>query len=277
MSIVYIGVTVLILVVLWMFLPYSPLKGEFKKQYRKIQSEQVPTHRSFSANCLADKPKLLHDYICFCGLLGKPMMHHSVTTHYNVDFLMKENEPTIKIKYTQVNFADTCQRLAFIDTRMAWILPFQGLDDYVNGTAHMKGVVGKLFTVFNVENKEMDQSALVTVLAEGIVCPSFFMNENIVWAELDDTHLEATLTQYGITVSGVFEFDANGAIIGFYTKDRFQENNDSIVQRDWIARCGAYIEVDGIRRPTYFQGIWVYPQEEQIYFNCDKVDVQYHY
>lgn len=266
----------LLLLFVWFAVPYSPLKADFNKAYKKTVQKNSSVMGSFSAEFLADKPQLLRDYIAYCGLIDQPMMHHSVTIHNNVDFLLQPGKPLVKIEYTQVNFANTCERAAFVDTKMARILPFQGLDSYIDGKAEMKGVLGKLLTLFDVRGTEINQSALVTVLAEAIVCPSFLMKDNIAWEQLDDNHLKATLSQYGITVSGVFEFAEDGAIISFYTKDRYQENNGQITKLDWIVRCGNYKERDGIKFPTFFQGIWVLPDgTEQIYFDCNDINVQF--
>ncbi len=266
----------LLLIFAWFAVPYSPLKAEFNRAFKNILQKNTPAMGSFSPALLAGKPKLLRDYIAYCGLLNRPMMHHSVTTHNDVDFLLQTDKPMVKIQYTQINFANSYERLAFIDTKMADVVPFQGLDALIDGAAKMHGVLGKLCTVFNVGGHEMNQSAMVTVLAEGIVCPSFFMNEDIVWEPLDDKHLKATISQDTITVSGVFEFDENGAIISFYTKDRYQEDNGQNKKLDWIARCGSYAQKDGVKRPTFFQGVWVLPDgTEQIYFDCKNVDVQF--
>lgn len=277
--IVLIIIAVLIAILItWFIIPYSPLKAEFTKQKNLLTSKSTSPAEYFSKEALADKPQLLQDFISYCGLMDKPMMSSSVTTHHQVDFLLQPDKPMQKIDYIQVNVANSPERTAFIDTKMAGVLPFQGLDDYIDGTARMQGVIGKLFTIFNVQNQEMNQSSLVTVLAEAIVCPSFFMGENIIWEEVDSTHLQATITAYGMTVSGVYEFDENGAITSFYSKDRYKENGGETKLLDWVARCDAYKEVDGIRRPTVFQGAWILPDgTEELYFDCDEVDVQFYY
>lgn len=277
-KIIFILLIIIMLVGIWFIIPYSPLKAEFKKDKDLLIEKASSTNKYFSKEVLADKPQLLQEFIAYCGLIDKPMMSSSVATFQNVDFLLQPNKPMVKIEYTQVNFANSPERLAFIDTKMAGVLPFQGLDNYIEGKASMQGVVGKLFTIFNVQNQEMNQSSLVTVLAEGIICPSFLMREDIIWEEVDRSHLKATITAHGITVSGIFEFDKNSAIVSFYSKDRYKENGGETKLLDWVARCGEYKKVDGILRPTIFQGAWILPEgTEELYFDCDDVDVQFNY
>ena len=265
-------------IIVWFRIPYSPLKKQFEQGVDKLKEHNNKnlSINTFSEEILATKPRLLREYIKYCNLENKPMMTYSITTHKNVDFLLNRDKPMVKIDYIQANFANIYERIAFIDTNI-YGLPFQGLDDNIDGIGKMKGVIAKLFTIFNVKGREMDQASLVTVLAEGIVCPSFLMNDDIIWEEIDDNHLKATLEQYGIKVSGIFEFDNNGAIISFYSKDRYQESNGVYKQLDWKAECNEYKEIDGIKRPTVFKGAWIYDEGEEVYFNCEDVNVQFYY
>lgn len=112
----------LLLLFVWFAVPYSPLKADFNKAYKKALQKNSSVMGSFSAEFLADKPRLLRDYIAYCGLIDQPMMHHSVTTHNNADFLLQPGKPLVKIEYTQVNFANTYERVAFVDTKMAMIM-----------------------------------------------------------------------------------------------------------------------------------------------------------
>lgn len=268
-------ILLIIIVAVWFMIPYSPLKVEFEKKCSQLFKRMDLVEKIFSKEVLGTKPELLQKYIKYCGLYNKPMMSYSITVHKDADFLLKDGSPMIKIKYTQVNFGGICERLAFIDTKMG-MLPFQGLDHNVDGKGSMKGVIAKLFTVFNVGGREMDIASLVTVLAEGIVCPAFLMDDDISWKEIDGTHLEATLIQYGYEVSGIFEFDGEGAIINFYTKDRYMEEKGVMIRRDWKATCGNYEEIEGIKRPTKFKGSWIYEDRELIYFDCSDVHVKFY-
>ncbi|WP_418792235.1 DUF6544 family protein [Phosphitispora sp. TUW77] len=56
-----------------------------------------------------------------------------------VDFLFGKDKPTIKIDYSQYNFVNKPNRIAYIDSSIYGI-PFEGLDSYIDGTGSMKGV-----------------------------------------------------------------------------------------------------------------------------------------
>ena len=66
----------------------------------------------------------------------------------------------------------------------------------------------------------MDKACLVTILSESLIIPNVALQDYIQWEELDETHAKATITYYGISASGIFTFDRNGAMVSFDTKDR---------------------------------------------------------
>ena len=118
----------------------------------------------------------------------------------------------MKINYVQYNFVTEPNRIAYIDSSMYGI-PFEGLDLYVDGAGSMKGVIAKLFTLFHQTGKTMDQSSQVTFLAESLLIPSAALQDYIFWEPIDDSQAKATMTYYGMAVSGVFKFNVQGEML----------------------------------------------------------------
>jgi len=118
----------------------------------------------------------------------------------------------LKINYVQYNFVTEPNRIAYIDSSMYGI-PFEGLDLYVDGAGSMKGVIAKLFTLFHQTGKTMDQSSQVTFLAESLLIPSAALQDYIFWEPIDDSQAKATMTYYGMAVSGVFKFNVQGEML----------------------------------------------------------------
>lgn len=262
-------------IILWFVIPYSLLKNEFLNKKQILLEKAYTKKNTFCESEISKKPPLLQKYINYCGLVDKQMMKASYA-EYVADFLFKEKE--MKINYSQLNVAGVCERLAFIDARMKGIIPFQGIDENSSGMGRMHGVVGKLFTVFDVKGMEMNKSALVTVLAEAVFCPSIFMQEDIEWTEIDENHIEASLTHYDVTVRGIYEINNEGAVTGFYTSDRYEEVEGNLIKRDWSVKCGDYKECnDGITKPSSFEAGWVYDDGVKTYFSSSGVDIQYIY
>lgn len=267
----------LIIVFIWFIIPYSPVEYEFLKKHKELLRQEKVSNEIFKISQLKHLPQPIQNFFIYSGLIDKKIMTASTTIHTDVDFILAEGKPSIKIKYIQNNYSNEPKRLAFIDTKIYGI-PFQGIDSYINGEGCMKGVLAKGLTLFEQKSKEMNQAALVTVLAESIVCPSAFLLECITWETIDNNHVRATITHKGIKASGIYTFSKEGAILSFKTNDRYEvDKNGNSKSTPWTAECGDYVDVDGIKYPTTFKGIWNRDNEDLLYFNCNNVRVEYKY
>lgn len=251
------------------------LKKEFNQKKTTLFEKNKLKNMIFEEKEIKKLPNLLQKYFAYSGYVGKPMMSASTTEYPAVDFLL--NGKWIKIKYIQVNSSSTFERLAFIDAKLAKIVPFQGIDDNMEGKGRMHGVLGNLITVFDVTGPEMNQAALVTALAEGLFCPSSFLQKDIMWEEVDQNHLKATLTRYGVTVSGIYEIRDNGEIANIVTNDRYEEMKGMMIRRKWIAEVGDYKKINGVMNPTSVRVSWLDDNKKRTYFEGRDVVISYLY
>lgn len=272
-----LGVIILVLAVimLWFKIPYSPLKSDFTS----LASTQIAkTHHltgNFTENDLAALPPPVQKYFRYCGYLGTPKMWNMRASFKDVDFVLSQDKPKVKIDYVQYNFVNEPVRFAFIDTSM-YGLPFQGLDAFQNGKGSMKGVLGKAFTLFDQKGKDMDKASLVTCLAESLIVPNFALQDFIKWEPIDDTHAKATITYDGMSVGGVFTFDKNGAMTNFTTDDRtYIDVNGNVRKVKWSAICGSYKETNGIKHPTALKAIWHLNTGDLVYFDSHNAAIQF--
>ena len=105
---------------------------------------------------------------------------------------------------------------------MLGIIIFEGRNKYKAGHGNMLGTVAKLIKIFDVSDKEMNQSALVTFLSEILFMPSACLSDSITWQPIDSSSIKAALLDSGLTVSGVFHFNDTGLFFKFTTDDRFE-------------------------------------------------------
>ena len=161
MTILIIIASLILLLVIWFNIPYSPVKTQFRNDVEaRLQSSAAHTGTLNSAS-IANLPPLIQKYLKTSGYIGKEIRTHLTMEYKGVDFGMGVNKPRIKIDYTHVDFADSPERLAFIDSKMFGI-PFQGYDYYMNGKGGMKGVLAKIVTLFDQTGPEMDKACLIT-------------------------------------------------------------------------------------------------------------------
>ena len=106
-------------------------------------------------------------------------------------------------------------------------------------------------------------------MAEAFFLPEALLKDFITFKQVDEHTVEATITNKGVTASGVFHFNDSYEMISFTTNDRGQIAPDgSIEYTPWEAQCVNYKEYsDGIRRPTVFRAVWKNKDGDFIYFD----------
>jgi hypothetical protein len=271
----FLGVVALLIlsIVLWFNIPYSPIKSKFVKLTNHQIAKMKAAKGVFTVEDISKLPSPVQKYFKYCGYIGTPKMSNMKAYYKNVDFV--QGSKKLKIDYTHYNFVDKPERIALIDTSMAGI-PFEGIDAYQNGTGSMKGVIAKAITLFNEKGEAMNKASLADCLAEGLLMPNIVLQDYIKWEEIDATHAKATITYFGISASGIFVFDDKGAMISFTTEDReYNDGNGKTQKAKWSAICGDYKEMNGIKYPTTLKGVWHLDTGDFVYFDSGNIVIEY--
>lgn len=277
------GITILlifiILIVIGVYaffkISYSKTKSEFNKKVTQQIDSLNKANDEFTYDDIEHLPLPMKRYFQYCGYIGKPKMSYMKIYFKDADFVMSPNKPKQKIDYTQYNFVLEPNRFAFIDTTLYGI-PFQGIDSYKDGIGSMKGVIAKSFTLFDQQGKEMNQSCLVTALAESLVIPNVALQSYITWDAIDDTHAKATISYKGTSASGIFTFSKAGEALSFTTEDRFDISTDGVKQKvAWSAVFESYKNSNGIMQPSVLKAIWHYESGDETYFDGKDLTIEF--
>ena len=268
------GIVILILVVgIWFKLPYSPIKSKFAELKSSQLSKMKTTMGIFEATDISRLPLPVQKYFKYCGYIGTPKMTNMKAYYKEVDFIQAGKK--LKMEYTHYNFVEKPERLALINTSMFGI-PFEGIDAYQNGIGSMKGVIAKAITLFNEKGAAMNKASLADCLAEGLLMPNLVLQDYVKWEPIDDNHARATISYYGISASGIFVFDDEGAMTSFTTEDReYNDGNGKKQKAKWSAVCGDYKAVNGIKYPTTLKGVWHLETGDLVYFDSKNMVVEY--
>jgi hypothetical protein len=272
---IVIGILLSVIGILMIFfnIPCSKTKTEFNEMTKNLTAKADYIEGVFSEEDIAGLPLPVQKYFRYCGYIGTPKMSSMKAIYHDVDFLFGKDKP-IKINYTQYNFVNQPIRIAYIDSSMYGI-PFEGLDSYI-GNGSMKGVIAKVFTLFNQSGDAMDKASLVTCLSECLIVPNAALQDYVLWEEIDDLNAKATISYYGITASGIFTFKENGEMLSFTTADRKAVATDGTSEKvKWSAVCSEYEETNGIRKPTILQAIWHYDDGDLLYFDGKDVVIEF--
>ena len=221
---------IILLLAVWFNIPYSPVKAQFKTDVEaRAQKVTAVASEKYTADDFKDLPPTIQKYLELNGYIGAKRYAVLSMEYRNVDFGMGVNKPRLKIDYTHTDFSDSPDRLAFIDSKMFGV-PFQGYDYYMDGKGGMKGVLAKLFTLFDQTGPEMDKACLITYLAEAFFLPEAFLKEFITFKQIGEHTVEATITNKGVTASGVFHFNDSYEMTSFTTNDRGQIAPDGTIE-----------------------------------------------
>ena len=82
----------------------------------------------------------------------------------------------------------------------------------------------------------MDKACLITYLAEAFFLPETLLKDFITFKQIDEHTVEATITNKGVSASGVFHFNDAYEMTSFTTNDRGQISpNGTIEYTPWEA------------------------------------------
>lgn len=263
---------VIVLVILFFIIPYSPSKSSFNKEITILKKEKG-SEDNLSYDDIEDLPKPMQDFFVKQGYIGKPKSNHVRIECEDVTFVM--NKKILRMDSDQYNFASEPIRIAFMKSSLFGI-PFEGRDRYVDGKGSMKGVLAKLITLFDQKGANMDTASLATYLSEILFIPAAALNKSVVWEPISDTQVKATMTYKGRTASGIYTFNEKGEFIAFDTDDREMIGSDGIGKREkWSAYCSGYKLKNGLKTPTKVHATWHLEEGDLVYFKTDNCKLTY--
>jgi len=257
-------------VIIWFLIPYSPTKNQFRNDVQKHLYLSSSTHTGiFTEETITPLPELIQNHIKAAGLIGQPIPTNIRAFMPSVRLYQSRDSYPLIIDYTLYLFANPV-RMAYIRTSLFGI-PFEGYDSTQEGVGFMRGVIGKLFTLFNETGPHMDRGQLLTWLGEAPLLPSILLSEYITWEAMDASHVRATLNYKGISGSGVFTFNENGLIHSFHTYDRARTETDgSIEYLRWSAVIDGWRrDESGIYIPALIRATWHEDEGDLVYFSAD--------
>lgn len=225
---------------------------------------------------MAALPSPVQKYFRYAGLIGKEKAHYALIEWEEFFLKMDPEKDWTKMKCIQYDFVDEPARLAYMRTNLGGIVPFEGRDKYQDAHGNMLIRRMKLFTLGDSKGKEMDDAALVTLLAEAMFIPSYALQPYITWTAIDERSAKATIRNGATEVSGIFYFNDSGACIRFDTDDRyFSEKDGSYTKTKWSVIIGNYVEKDGVLIPSEVSTVWHLQNGDYTYFKGKVAGIKY--
>ncbi|HEY3374812.1 MAG TPA: DUF6544 family protein [Candidatus Aquicultor sp.] len=160
---------------------------------------------------------------------------------------------------------------------MAPLLTMSAQDMYLNGTGNMHVKVMSTITAVNAKGKDMDKASLLRYLSEMSWFPTSFVSDKVKWEPIDAQSARASITDHGITVSGVFTFNDKGELIYFAAERARDVGGGKLVKTKWIADSPVreYRTINGMHIQVKGQASWHLDSGEYTYIKLDLTDIEY--
>jgi len=234
---------------------------------REIGKYQVNEKEVFTEEEIKKLPLPVQNYFYYTGLAGKNKPINCKIIWKEAFLKNKNDGKFIKIKCSQFNSLPEPARIVYMKARLFNLIPFEGRDKCQDGKGNMLIKILKGITVADEKTVEMDISALVTVLAETFLLPSYAVQKYIEWYPVDLYKAKAILRYGGVKASGVFEFNNKGEFIAFSSDDRYQSKGSNCYFRTkWSVTASNYIDKNGYKFPTFVTAAWIQKDADFIYF-----------
>lgn len=239
---------------------------------------KYPSHKNelIMEKDIADLPEPVQKYFQYCGYLGKEKMTNAKIEWKEACIKMGPDKKWMKLDCFQFNSVPEPVRIVYMKSNLLGLFPFEGRDKYQNGHGNMLIKFLKMIKIADAKGKEMDASALVTILSEALLIPTYALQDYIEWTEMDSNTAKAILRDNGTEVSGLFFFNDLGQLLRFETEDRYySEKGKEYKKVKWSAVLSDYVEKNGIRFPTHAKAIWHFENGDFEYFKGTITNIKY--
>jgi uncharacterized protein DUF6544 len=236
---------------------------------------RVPPDVPLAEADLAHLPAPVRRYVQTIGAVGRPRVRNfRVRMHGRI-----RSDPAARwIPFTaeQHSVVDEPARMFYLTGSMLGI-PVQGYHRYVGPSATMMVKAAAVVPVAAASGPEMDQAETVTMLNDlCVMAPGALIDRAITWDPVDARTARAIFTNAGHTIRAELSFNDAGALIDFWSDDRYRTSADGkTVKVRWSTPLRDYRSLGGVRLASSGEGRWHDENGEWAYIELTIDDVQY--
>lgn len=215
---------------------------------------------------LANLPPVIQNYLEAAGVI-RTYYANSIKFTYTGNFKLNENADWAPMDaVTYITYGPLSRNwFGEINSSMG---KMTGLDYYYNGMGKMDIRLFPSIPFQVATGPELDIGELLTILAEIVFNPSACLNSFIEWEQLTDYSAKATITDAGITASGIFYFDENCLVTHFETDERYLVSGNRVENHLWTVYVTDYKAFDGVLIPSEFNLMWHMPSTSYEYIRA---------
>jgi hypothetical protein len=270
-------IIIIILTVMTILPSCINVKKTFRNEVNEFFDTSFDQTQMITPEMTASLPVPLQKYLENCGFVGSEMPLNAEVVWKSSSISMKPDmKKPMKLKTVQFNSVKKPFRSAYMKAHIAGIIPFDGRDIYYDGNGHMLGKIAGLFRVFDEKQREIAQSALITILAEVPMVPGYIFQEYMSWEEVSATCVLGRIIIDGFNVSGRFYFNEAGEYIRFESEDRFYMSPDKgNINMPFMVEVFDYRQQNNIKIPNRVAASWLLPEGKFQYWKGEIQEMRF--
>lgn len=234
------------------------------------------TAGTFTRDQLAGLPAPVVRYFEFALTPGQPLLRTARIEHAGA-FRGSLDAPWSPFTSVQHVAVDPPGFVWDAKIRMSPLLTVRVRDSYLEGTGSMLASMAGVIPVVNAWGRtDLASGALHRYLAEAVWLPAALLpGGGVIWEPIDDDSAQATLTDFGVSVSLDFRFSQNGEVVSVYTPSRYRDVNGKGVPTPWEGHYRGYERINGMMVPREGEVAWILPEGRLTYWRGRVVGVEY--
>jgi hypothetical protein len=220
-------------------------------------------------------PQLVQKWLKRSNVIGKGLIRR-VHVHQKGEMRTRPIGKWMPFKAEQYINVENPEFLWRAKVKAAPLITLTGRDKYVNGKGEMQIKLLNLFPVVSASGPEIDQGALVRYMAESVWFPSSALANFFKWDQTGSSQATVTITNAGISSSGVFTFDNEGDVHSFEAMRYYQRKEGATFEK-WYVQLdpSGFKEFDGIRIPGRSTVTWKLKDGDFTWLKLEITDLRY--
>jgi hypothetical protein len=225
------------------------------REARRLWNEPSSTGESRSPHDLEGLPALVRRYLDV-ALRERRTPVRAVRLRHGGTFRTKVEQPWLPIRGEQYFSADPPGFVWWGRVRVMPGLWIDARDKSMAGKGSMRVMVASTWTLADVGGPEIDQGALLRLLAEMVWFPTALLDrQHVSWAPRDEASAQARLRVYGRDVYAMFHFGQDG-LPQRVTANRYRDVDGKGVLTPWFGELRNFRAHDGLLVPHEVEVSW---------------------